>query len=205
MKYIFDLDGTLITCKDRHCQLIKHIDSSINIDSYWKLKRSGLSNIQSLLKMGYTEDHAKKICSEWVSNIENTEWLKCDIPILNTKLLSILPGENIILTARKNKNNLLSQVDMLGFSNFFDEVICVNPTNAQYSKGVILSKLNASFFIGDTESDMYAANISNVTFYPVASGMRSVNFFDKAYGANNLKIYKNVNTILEDKKIWTTI
>ena len=182
---IFDLDGTLITCENKH-KYVLHAILSANggiqpekLDHWWNLKRNGYSTEKALIEMGYSD--AKRIHTRWVQTIENFSYCSLDKPFkdslpalkfLKTKYNSTI----IILTARKSKCKVLQLVQRYGFEQYLDEVIVVNPLDGVREKEVYLRKMKPHVYIGDSESDYLAALNSNVRFIALSRGQRSQTF-----------------------------
>ncbi|HFQ5047278.1 HAD family hydrolase [Vibrio vulnificus] len=198
---IFDLDGTLITCKEKHVALCKVacnlVGVSLNVKKYWDLKRNGASN--KLALSSYIESVLKieRICSYWNDQIEESEWLYWDKLYPNTlELLSFISRiHNIhILTARRNKFNAYMQCDELGLSKYVSNIMVVSHDDVSNNKKDYILKTNASLFFGDTETDYIATLGTNCDFVAFINGQRSYNFL-KNSGVDK---FSSINETLEN-------
>jgi hypothetical protein len=149
-------------------------------EKYWKDKRSGLNNIESLLRQGFTWNDACKLNSNWTENVENIEWSYFDSLMKNTfDVMTRMKNQGHTLhlvSARNNIKNGLIQLQTLGIENFFDTTSFVTLASG-LAKSDYFHKLNLDCYIGDTEVDFVESQISNISFYPVITGMRSKDFF----------------------------
>ena len=184
MNYAFDLDGTLITARQRQMTLLqavaRRIDVPIIENVIWQKKREGISTQAALLEMGVNEEKAIEIARAWLQDIETPYWLSLDTLFDDTlKVLDSFreSGEALILlTARQNKRLLLQQLKRLGIREYFTGVECVSPFDAVNEKAKILSQQAFAGFVGDSETDFAAAKRSGISFYAVSTGQRSPTF-----------------------------
>ncbi|CAD5779203.1 HAD hydrolase-like protein [Escherichia coli] len=180
----FDLDGTLITCQQKQTMLLKYIMASNkilqkNTTAIWELKRAGYSTFDALIKNGFNNSLAKKMCDEWCSSVEDFYWLSYDTPYNDVySALELLNSENelYLITARKNKNNVLYQLSQLGLDRFFRDVFVVPQKNVSNNKKKILELLRCDFFIGDTESDFFATEQLSTQFIGCINGQRNKHY-----------------------------
>lgn len=149
----FDLDGTLVDSRPRHRVLLdmilKKYNCSIDTTDLIPFKANGKNNIDFLVTKGISSELAKKIQSEWIEHIEDVEFLHLDTLYPETigKLSSLVKNNNLILvTARKNKNNLLKELDDLALKPFFQNIYMVYGTNIAHRKAEILINSGATCF-----------------------------------------------------------
>lgn len=181
MIYAFDLDGTLVTARQRQLTLLRAIAKRIDVhlveDAVWQKKREGVSTRAALLEMGLNEERAKEIASAWIQEIETPYWLSLDTLFSDTlKVLDSFreSGEALILlTARQNTRLLLQQLARLGIREYFTGVECVSPFDAVNEKAKVLSRYAFAGFVGDSETDFAAAKRTGTPFYAVSTGQRS--------------------------------
>lgn len=183
---VFDLDGTLITCENKHKFVLHSIMNSGNsgmepekLNQWWELKRNGFNTENALIEMGYSE--AKRIHERWVQTIEDFCYCSLDKPFKDSlpslRYLKINYGsDNVILTARKSAYKVSQLINTYGFAKYLDEVIVVNPSDAIQEKEGYLKKINPLIYIGDSETDYLAAVNSNVGFIAMSRGQRSHQF-----------------------------
>jgi phosphoglycolate phosphatase-like HAD superfamily hydrolase len=181
MKVAFDLDGTLITARERQSLLLKTIATRYGIhvspDEMWAAKREGSSNLSVLGKLGIRKELLEKIDLAWRDQIESPYWLDMDQPFLDSrnclcKLLE-MSYELCLVTARRNEFLLRYQITNLGIAKFFSRIIRVNPFNAVKEKAQILKEIGPTCFIGDSETDFEASDLAEIKFYAVTTGQRS--------------------------------
>ena len=176
--YVFcDLDGTLLEDKQRHYECYKAIvkkygGNCIPPDEYWNGKRDKLKRTVLLEKSGFQGTYDDYL-SEWLALIETPEFLKYET--LKPDTLSFLEwlrdnSEHIVLTTqRRKRNNLLSQLEKLGISGFFEEV-----ASGDHKTDILEGEYNKdSLVIGDTEADEETAKRLGCTFIAVTSGLRN--------------------------------
>ncbi|MBQ6215307.1 MAG: HAD family hydrolase [Oscillospiraceae bacterium] len=176
--YVFcDLDGTLLEDKQRHYECYKAIvnkygGNCIPPDEYWNDKRDKVKRTVLLEKSGFQGTYDDYL-SEWLALIETPEFLKYET--LKPDTLSFLEwlgdnSEHIVLTTqRRNRENLLSQLEKLGISGYFEEV-----ASGDNKPDILDGKYNKdSLVIGDTEADEETAERLGCTFIAVTSGLRN--------------------------------
>ena len=176
--YVFcDLDGTLLEDKHRHYECYKAIvkkygGNCIPPDEYWNDKRNKVKRTVLLEKTGFQGTYDDYL-SEWLALIETPEFLKYET--LRPDTLSFLEwlrdnSEHIVLTTqRRNRKNLLGQLEKLGISGYFEEV-----ASGDHKTDILDGKYNkGSLVIGDTEADEETAKRLGCTFIAVTSGLRN--------------------------------
>lgn len=177
-KIALDLDGTLVTCKQRQMSCLFYLlnrfylAQGVDLDLVWQLKSAGRSTKQTLLFLGVEEFWASKIAIEWGKIIETPYWLQLDgvHDFVFDFLRSLRDRKIILLTARKNSHWLHHELRRLRISRYFDEVCVVSPENAVEGKTNQLARCKADVFVGDTVSDAMAARKANVEFLGVTWG-----------------------------------
>lgn len=180
--YAFDLDGTLLDSRARHCGLAEWCARRAGItvfdpDRHWSLKREGLSTRQALERAGVDATRAGRISEAWIAHIEDDRWIALD---------TLLPGalaaltdvhergsSAVVLTARRRADAAERQLADLGLLDLVSDVHVVDPSNAASQKATVLRRLGPSVFVGDTESDAEAAARSSIPFVAVTTGMRN--------------------------------
>ncbi|NWK80879.1 HAD hydrolase-like protein [Acinetobacter sp. SwsAc4] len=186
MRIGFDLDGTLITCREKQVYLMdilaKVYDINLDKDFFWELKRGGANNIDSLRKMKICENIVLNLNDKWIMDIENLEWLFFDKKIDGVSLFLenlIKKGHSLhLISARNNKFNSLMQLEILNLTKFFKTIDFVSQRKNE-NKSFFLKKRGVHLYIGDTEYDSLSCKESNIQSILVCSGMRN-----KSYLAN---------------------
>ncbi|MAL41483.1 HAD hydrolase-like protein [Thalassospira sp.] len=184
MIFAFDLDGTLITARQRQMTLLQAIARSFDVKLdcrvIWHKKREGFSTQKALEDVGLSQAKATEISHAWLKDIEAPFWLSLDTLFPNT--LGVLEsfrgsgGKLILLTARQNRLLLLQQLLRLGIHRYFDDIECVSPFAAVDEKAGVLSSQDVDCFVGDSETDFSAAQKAGIPFYAVSTGQRSSTF-----------------------------
>ncbi|MCX8472108.1 MAG: HAD family hydrolase, partial [Sediminibacterium sp.] len=156
------------------------------INDWWKLKTHGLNSKNALITLNIPHLLANEISILWFTQIEDLFWSYFDAVFVDffdfyakCKLQKI---DLFLLTARTNKMVLQQQLYNVGIYHFFKKIFVVNHQNVIENKAVILKKNKPEFFIGDTETDFQAAQLSSTKFICSTRGQRTLHFF------NNYKI-----------------
>lgn len=181
MNIAFDLDGTLISCAQRHSAVLQSICNALSLDcdtqKIWEYKRNGSSTEAALVKMGMTATLARQIAGKWKRIIEEPYWLSMDSLLVggkeSLKKLKEQCHHLYLLTARDREDLLMLQLAQLGIRDLFEQIHVVRPERAREQKAARLKAMAAQIFIGDTESDFQAAGMAEVVFYAVSTGQRS--------------------------------
>ena len=177
MRYIFDLDGTLIDSSERmyrlFCELIP--ESTLTKEEYWSYKRDKV-NHKKLIEMLYPHTPFDVFERKWMQLIEADTYLCMDQNYADTiEVLSLLYDrghELYLLTARQYKDGLLKELTRLGIIDFFD---CIMTTEGKYTKEDILRKYSLNnkelliadnIFISDMGKDIELGN--KFGFYTIA-------------------------------------
>jgi phosphoglycolate phosphatase-like HAD superfamily hydrolase len=184
MRIAFDLDGTLITAKERQSLLLKSIAARYGVhispDEVWAAKREGDSNLLVLGKLGVQGELSEKIDLAWRYEIESPYWLDMDRLFWDARYclcrLAATPCELYLITARKNEWLLRYQINKLDIAKLFNRVVSVNPFDATNEKAKILKEIKPSCFVGDSETDLKASSAADVKFCGVTTGQRSRRF-----------------------------
>lgn len=184
MRIGLDLDGTLITCGPKHCNLMKAITKAFNLDfdesKYWEDKNSGLNNKSALMKQGISCSFSDKVSDIWIKSIENIEWASFDKLLSETiSALTTLKkkGHTLhLVSARNNIPNAKLQLKLLGIDRLFESIDFVS-INSKKSKSYYFKARNIECYFGDTEADFKESKLACIDFYPVLTGMRNNKFF----------------------------
>jgi len=207
-KIILDFDGTLLNSKYRHKKLIYDILHSraaqikfADLADFVEYKRNGKSTLMYLNERYPNLDNSD-INQEWISKIENIEYQKYDKLYDDTLIfLEALKRKYsiILVTSRKNKEELFNQLKKFNLTEYFNNVVVVNPGESKYKKVIELFKV-IKYVIGDTEDDYELATKFDCIFFAMNRGFRNKEFWrrQKVYSyAKLLTILPNIN-ILND-------
>lgn len=176
-----DLDGTLLDCETRQVALTRALLAqrglpALEAAAFWRRKRAGASTVKALAAQYGDAPWLPDLAQAWLEAIEQPQWLALD-PLLPgvTATLDALRAAGVtlrLLTARSNADGLHATLARLGLAQYFDQVAVVDPAHASAQKAAILAGWQPAAFIGDTESDLAAAQRSGVPFAAVGWGQR---------------------------------
>jgi len=180
-----DLDGTLIDCRERQCQLAaalcRAIRLPLDVSAFWASKREGLTTRDALQDQGIAGSLAETIAQLWALAIEYDHWLRLDREFSGvTQALHQARNAGYdlhLITARRNARALFRQLAWLGWIDLFTSVQVVSPFRAAVEKAKHLRCLRPAVFIGDSETDLEAAESAQVAFSYVLTGQRSVRYW----------------------------
>lgn len=175
----FDLDGTLITCRQRQITCLLHLlsraglSTRVDLDLIWQFKRSGESTKQALINSGIEESCASNLVADWVRLIETPYWLNYDRSHeFIFDFFDFLSGRDVyLLTARKDFYFLHYELRRLRLNGYFRAVYVVSPENATEEKSQLLCRYKPDLFIGDTVSDLLASKKAECEFIGVTWGL----------------------------------
>lgn len=184
MKIIFDLDGTLIDISERHWSVYKDIlqamhKQSLKKDEYWALKRENVSWPEILAKSDIASDQTEEFLLQFIQKIETIEWLKVDTPFKETKnvLEHLSQHELYLVSLRHNHANFLKQIEWLGIKDYFISIHSGHTDDSgHHKKHEIIKEIvsgEKAIIIGDTETDILAAQALGLPSVAVSSGIRS--------------------------------
>lgn len=187
MNIAFDLDGTLITAREKQSCLLRAVASRYGLfvdhTKIWEKKRAGFSTLNALLDAGIDQTLSKTVAVAWQREIETPYWLSLDTIFPDTlaslHLLQQAGFKLTLITARTNNYLMRQQIYRLGIEKDFHSVFCVSPGNTIDEKCILLKKINAQGYFGDSETDYKAAQLADTKFFGVDTGQRSKEFLGK--------------------------
>jgi phosphoglycolate phosphatase-like HAD superfamily hydrolase len=204
MKWALDFDGTLVTCREKQMACLLHLlnrfECKANLGIVWNLKRAGATTQEALEKNGIEYSMAEKISRIWQINIEEPFWSIFDRPILGVQnalqKLTDMYSKPLLVTARNRAEWVKPKLQALGMIEMFDH-ICVVPTKeASRWKAEFLFEQHVDIYIGDSESDLKAAQDAEIEFIAVSTGQRSEEFLASC-GA--IRILRNLDELFQKK------
>lgn len=157
--------------------------ATIDPNVFWDLKRSGACDDEICEMINIDVDLAafKKYK---LDNIETMDFLKFDSLIdgVEDKLARLsLQTQLCILTVRKNRDNLIKQLHILGIARYFDNILSPRAEMFDlpgYEQKTALLKESfpcvSGFMIGDSEADVGCARAANLSMFSVLSGLRNL-------------------------------
>ncbi len=202
MRIGLDLDGTLLSCAERHTLLMRdaarRVAAPFDATAFWSLKREGCSNRVALLQLGLAKPTVDLMDASWVMAVESLQWLIFDRLIVDVGILTAASqrGHSLhLFTARRNAGHAHQQLARLGLLGAFSTIDVVAPENAAAAKASALLSRGCDLLIGDSEVDIGAARHAAIRFRAVSSGMRSQEFL---IAAGQRDIWPDVNHCMED-------
>jgi phosphoglycolate phosphatase-like HAD superfamily hydrolase len=184
-----DLDGTLTDISKRlfdvYVTCLEAFDGTPLAQSeYWELKRDKKSWSEILALSGVGPESENEFLEKFISIIETPEELDKD-----TLFDDVLPHlkdlsnqhQLILVSLRRNRNELLSQLERLGIKDFFTTVLSGHSETAE---GTLTKKAEAisewgggadhsAISIGDGEADIASAKQLGIRSIAVTSGIRN--------------------------------
>jgi phosphoglycolate phosphatase len=179
---IFDFDGTLIDSKQRLYLLFQYLvpKSNLSFYDYWDLKQNRITHSQILKdKFQYTQNQINQFLNHWMKEVEAKPWLDYDRPITGVidYLKKMKTSSNLYLvTARQFDSVVLSQLENLGFTNLFTDILVTGQKVEKYI--LIQDKIGVSktdWLIGDTGKDIEVGKRLGIRTAAVLTGFLNRN------------------------------
>lgn len=188
MKIFCDLDGTLIDVSARHYKV--YMDTITELggapipkDVYWDLKRRKTKWPVLLEMSGVSPDNEKDFLDRFIVKIEDPEYLRIDTVLPGVvKALDAFHtlGDCYLVTLRRNRQNVLWELNYLGLTSHFTEILTGHSETDGYDVKIELmrKKLGSSegVMIGDTEADVISGKELGMQTFAVTSGIRDKEF-----------------------------
>lgn len=192
LKIFFDLDGTLIDVSKRHYKVYSEIVTEfggrpLHKDRYWSLKRAKTGWPELLAQSGLKTDTQHDFLEAFIARIEDPAYLELDtlLPETEETLRAASRSHTCYLVSlRRNKQNLLDEVQRLGIGTYFAEILSAHSESDGSDKKTELMKHKlepneTALVVGDTEADIKAGKTLGLTTVAVLSGIRSDAFLAK--------------------------
>jgi phosphoglycolate phosphatase len=192
---VVDLDGTILDIAEHHHACYATIlgeagYAALPRERYWSLKRQGVSRAAILAETG-AEAFDHHFLEAWLERIESEAFLRLDglLPGTRAALERWVAADRAptLVTARRNEVTLQWQLDSLGLSGLFAEVVRAQRDDRPWFKGAALRyrhpDAHVDAWIGDTEDDIHAAHYLGAPAIAVTTGLRDRRFFE-AIGAD---------------------
>ena len=179
MIIIFDLDGTIIDSRMRLYFLFKKIvNTNLDFDSYWLLKRQKISHHQLLVEYHqYSKFQIEKFNIKWMNMIESNEMLALDKMHYGVddliKSLSVT-NDLYLCTARQNKKKVLNQIKNFKL-NYFKKILVTEQKNSKINllRTYLPKKHEKGWIIGDTDYDIEVGKELNFYTCAVLNGFHN--------------------------------
>jgi phosphoglycolate phosphatase len=179
-----DLDGTLLDAEPRQVELMASLVdpdlAPVVRAELWARKREGASSETALRQLGVAPAVAADLARHWTEAVEDDRWLALDRPLPGvTETLRELNASGrgpIVVTARRYADRVRIQLENVGMAELLAGVEVVSPAAVAAEKELVLRRIGACAYVGDTERDAEAAAAAGVPFAAVATGQRSARF-----------------------------
>lgn len=183
-----DLDGTLLDISRRYYRIHQDVCrefglSPLPFKTYWALKRQADQTVEfpALSSPRLREQLGRKRAAL----LETKTYLAYDRLIIGTrKTLKILDEayEVVLITLRRNRESLEWQLDRLGLTGAFRDILASGEGDRDSRKKLQLIRESVwhrrglAAIAGDTETDILVGHSLGIATYAVSSGIRSASF-----------------------------
>jgi len=183
-----DFDGTLVSCQEKQIFALEEARALLGLPCVdygriWTLKRDGLSTKDALIATDIDPAAARRVALSWTEIVETAAACDKDIllPGVREALTTMVArADLLLLSARRSFGALERQLKSLNLLQFFVHVETVSPlSGASTAKAESLRRHRACCYIGDSESDLAAAEAAGIPFYLLCTGQRSRAFFER--------------------------
>jgi phosphoglycolate phosphatase len=162
-------------------RLFSHLvpSSALTYEQYWEFKKKQFSNQRILSSvLGYHPDSISRFVAQWMVLIEAPEYLALDssLPGIFPALKALQDEANLyVCTNRQFREPTLAQLDRLGLSKFFRQVLV---TEKKTTKELLIASsvdgLSAQdWIVGDTGTDIQTGKFLHIRTCAVLSGFFS--------------------------------
>ena len=187
-----DLDGPILDVSERYYRVYSDTLNLIGIapldkESYWRLKRSRVSEPEILARSGTADnDLIKEYLDARAKRIESAEYLLFDHLWPGTRdTLRVLRSQSalVLVTMRTSKELLDQQLDGLKVLDAFDCILAAGAgaatdehgqQKAQMVRDCYRNEDFAGWFVGDTELDIQSGRLLGLRTAAITFGIRNV-------------------------------
>ncbi len=185
--FVFDLDGTLLDPSARYYAIYRDLlaaggASPLPMAQYWDLKRAHCPEVEILARSGCAH-LAETYLPRRLVCLENRRYLRYDQLIeVNVSFLRELYAKKnalFLVTLRRQVQNLNWQLEHLGLTSYFDEVVTAPARDIPAYQAKVRAVTNLlppqqkGWFIGDTETDILAGQAMGCRTLAVCTGIRN--------------------------------
>ena len=174
--FVFDFDGTIVDLWPRYCAVFKSIMqlNDLSLNDYKSIKQKYKKD--SLVADYFGKELPEDYFSLKAALLEDRDFLKLDIPLIGIDILnSVLIGNSMILTKRRNADNFLWQIKNLGICEKYQ---VLNEEKKSDWVKTNTDEGNSITVIGDSVADLEIATLSNVDAWMVGYGLSTRQDFD---------------------------
>ncbi|MFC1772114.1 HAD family hydrolase [Pseudomonadota bacterium] len=191
MQIYLDLDGPVLDVSHRYyliySDLLKQADYlPFDHDSYWSLKRLSITEA-AIVQRNMPECGVSDYLARRAQLLEDSTYLVYDLlqpGILDTLKLWSKQHRLYLVTLRRNRMALMSQLKLLGINGVFEEVFCAQDadqgweTKCEWIRSNCVTSSEA-VIVGDTEVDVLAGHAAGIQTVSVTCGIRSRRFLEQ--------------------------
>ncbi len=191
-KLFLDLDGTLLDIEPKYCGLYRVAGERYGLRllapaTYWKHRRSGLSERETLLLSNGDSPALGRYLAYWKRSIESRPYLTFDrVSVPRRTLVALAERFDLyVVTMRQGKRNLRWQLKSLGLTGYLSGVACRADLAARASrsssdvavKAALVRRFKPSagrdVIVGDTELEASVGEELGLEAALVSSGIRT--------------------------------
>jgi phosphoglycolate phosphatase-like HAD superfamily hydrolase len=179
---LIDLDGTILDVSARHHAVYRELMSEwgyvpLPRGEYWERRREGNST-PALLDGSISEAERALFAGQWLERIESPESLRLDALFegaVEALEQLVRDWDLILVTLRRERCNLLQQLDELRIAQLFRQVISCGDSVTQRKADLpgLERVREGGYVIGDTEADIEFASDTGRRLVCVANGTRN--------------------------------
>jgi len=185
--FFFDLDGPILDVSEKYYRVYADLMAEkgfdyLDKDQYWNRKREKAPEMETL-SLSQAQDYYSEYNLKRLQRIELDEYMKYDeLQPGAIEALEVLESDYqmVLVTMRSSKIQLIKQLRSFGICEKFDEILCTgqqSPHQRWRAKYQIIldhwpkANFETSYFIGDTETDIFAAKELGCTSIAVLNGL----------------------------------
>jgi len=191
MQIYLDLDGPVLDVSRRYYLIYRDLLKQagylpLGQNSYWSLKRLKVTEA-AIVQRIMSECGVSAYIDQRAQLLEDSTYLVYDM--LQPGVLDTLKGWSkqhrlYLVTLRRNRVALMSQLKLLGISSVFEEIFCAQDadqswkTKCEWMRSSCVTNREA-VIVGDTEVDVLAGRAAGIQTISVTCGIRSRRFLEQ--------------------------
>ena len=198
MNIFLDFDGTLVDISNKYWWVYSeffrlHGGREPDRENLWQAKRDGASDASLLEAARLDPRLAPDLKSHIQRHVETDAALELDRVFPGTEsLLDELRALHalVLISARKNPQNLVNQIRRLGLDKYFAEILTASDESSRFpdghtAKSILLTRSRwlppgtQALIAGDAAMDIYTGKALGIKTCAVLSGIRSRSFLER--------------------------
>lgn len=192
MQIFLDFDGTLVDVQSKYYFIYQEFveaykGKTMATAEFWDMKKNMDDPSEIIKRSQLTNASAQDLKDFTIARIEQKEALSKDTLLENaTQVLATLNQEHslVLISMRRNYDNLLAQLQELKIAHFFDKVI--SPFHSGYGKTKLpkyeaikaYSYQHPALIVGDSGMDIKSGNALEIFSCATLSGIRNKKVLD---------------------------